>query len=64
MKSVLTIFVIAICFVISGCDNDHSTANDNNLDSIGNPGDSPTSTSVLTGDSAYLKDADTTNKNH
>ena len=61
MKSILSIFAFALCFTITSCDNDHETANDNNLDSIGNPSDSPTSTSVLTTDSADLKNADTTN---
>jgi hypothetical protein len=63
MKSVLTVFVFALYFVISGCDNDHTTSNDNNLDSIGAV-DSPTSTGVITSDTAYLKDADTTIKDH
>ena len=64
MKSVLTVFVFAICFVISGCGDDHTTANNNNgLDSIA-ASDSPTSTGVLTTDSTGLNRADTTNSNH
>ena len=64
MKSVLSVFAFALCFIIGSCNNNHETANDNNLDSIGNPSDSPTSTSILTTDSADLKDADTSNVNH
>jgi len=63
MKSVLGVYAFALCFILTSCGNDHETANDNNLDSIGNPSDSPTSTSVLT-DSANLKDADTTDLDH
>lgn len=63
MKSVLTVFVFTICFIIYGCDNDQATANDNNLDSVGAT-DSPSATGVLTDDTAYLKNADTTNQNH
>ena len=60
MKSVLSVFAFVVCFIITSCNNDQKTTNDNKLDSIGNPSDSPTSTSILTNDSADLRDSDTT----
>jgi len=59
MKSVISIFVFALCFIITSCNNAHETANDNKSDSIGNRSDSPTSTSMLTTDSADLNRSDT-----
>lgn len=64
MKSVLTIFAFAICFVLTSCNNDNTTANNkNNMDSIA-AADSPTSTGVLMDDTANLKNIDTANMSH
>ncbi len=64
MKSVLTVFTFAICFVFTSCNNDNTTDNNkNNPDSIAAT-DSPTSTGVLTDDSTNLNNVDTANMSH
>ena len=59
MKSILTIIAFTTVVILTGCGNDNTSKEDNEMDSIGNPSSDPSSTSVLTDDSIQLKNTDT-----
>ncbi len=59
MKSTLLVLAFSVFMVVTGCNNDHEANDDNKLDSIGNPSTNPSSTSVLTDDTAQIRQSDT-----
>ena len=59
MKFLLIAFTV--CIIATSCGNNEAAENNNTMDSIGNPSDSPSSTSVLTDDSTQIKDTSRAN---
>lgn len=59
MKSTLLMLAFSTFIVVTGCNNDHEAKDGNKLDSIGNPGSNPSSTSVLTDDTTQIRQSDT-----
>ena len=59
MKSIFAMMAFTMLIVFTSCGNDNKSANDNGMDSIGNPTSNPSSTAVLTDDSTQVRNSDT-----